>query len=187
MITLISLVAIGWYAFSSVRQFYYTQVSEDLKASAHIIQAQVLASYKTGSSTDLDRLCKMLGKAGQIRITVIDTSGKVLADLPEGLPSIDDHSQRPEVISAREGQIGSNVRFSKTIGADMMYIAIPIMDQGDLVAVLRVSKQVSAIDDQLRTIYYRISIGSIFVVIGAAVLSLIFSRRISSENPQSSS
>jgi len=38
LITLISLVAIGWYASSSMQQFYYTQVAEDLKASAHIIE-----------------------------------------------------------------------------------------------------------------------------------------------------
>jgi len=55
LITLISLAAVGWYASSSMQQFYYTQVSEDLKASAHVIEKQVLASYKTG---DLEQQAK---------------------------------------------------------------------------------------------------------------------------------
>jgi two-component system phosphate regulon sensor histidine kinase PhoR len=116
LITLISLAAIGWYASSSMQQFYYTQVAEDLKASAHIIEEQVLASYKTGDSTSLDKLCKMLGTAGQRRITVIETSGKVLTDSQEDPKQMDNHSDRPEIIEAMKEQIGSEIRFSHTLG-----------------------------------------------------------------------
>jgi len=47
LITLISLAAVGWYASSSMQQFYYTQVAEDLKASAHVIEELILAVEST--------------------------------------------------------------------------------------------------------------------------------------------
>ena len=179
LITLISLAAVGWYASSSMQQFYYTQVAEDLKASAHVIEEQVLASYKTGDSTSLDKLCKMLGTAGQRRITVIETSGKVLADSQEDPQQMDDHSDRPEVIEAMENQTGSEIRFSHTLGLNMMYVAIPLKAEDRVIAVLRIAKPVSAINRQLKSIYYKILIGGLIVAAVAALLSLAVSRKIS--------
>ena len=179
LITLISLAAVGWYASSSMQQFYYTQVAEDLKASAHVIEEQVLASYKTGDSTSLDKLCKMLGTAGQRRITVIETSGKVLADSQEDPQQMDDHSDRPEIIEAMKEQIGSEIRFSHTLGLNMMYVAIPLKAEDRVIAVLRIAKPVSAINRQLKFIYYKILIGGLIVAVVAALLSLAVSRKIS--------
>ena len=140
LITLISLAAIGWYASSSMRQFYYTQVAEDLKASAHVIEEQVIASYKTGDSARLSQLCKMLGDAGQRRITVIKPSGKVLADSHEDPQEMDDHSDRPEIIAAMKEQVGSEIRFSHTLGLNMMYVAIPLK-AGEKTVTRRVTAQ----------------------------------------------
>ena len=179
LITLISLAAIGWYASSSMQQFYYTQVAEDLKASAHVIEKQVLGSYKTGELTSLNKLCKMLGTAGQRRITVIETSGKVLADSQEDPQQMDDHSDRPEIIEAMKEQIGSEIRFSHTLGLNMMYVAIPLKAQDRIVAVLRIAKPVSAINKQLKSIYYKILIGGLIVAAVAALVSLAVSHKIS--------
>jgi len=179
LITLISLVAIGWYASSSMQQFYYTQVTEDLKASACVIEKQVLASYKNNEPAYLDELCKMLGTAGQRRITVIETTGKVLADSQEDPQQMDNHSDRPEIIKAMKEQAGSAIRFSHTLGLDMMYVAIPLKVQGRIVAVLRIAKPVSAINGQLKSVHYKILIGASFVAAIAALLSLAVSRKIS--------
>ena len=179
LITLISLAAIGWYASSSMQQFYYTQVAEDLKASAHVIEEQVLASYETEDSAGLDKLCKMLGTAGQRRITVIETSGKVLADSQEDPQEMDNHSDRPEIIEAMNEQVGSKIRFSHTLGLDMIYVAIPLTAENRVIAVLRIAKPVSAINGQLESIYHKIFIGGFIVAAVAALLSLAVSRKIS--------
>jgi two-component system phosphate regulon sensor histidine kinase PhoR len=179
LITLISLAAIGGYASRSMQQFYYAQVAEDLKASTRIIEEQVLASYKTGGSTGLDTLCKMLGTAGQRRITVIDISGKVLADSQEAPRQMDNHSDRPEIIAAVKGGTGSEIRFSHTLGLNMMYVAIPLKDQSGIMAVLRIAKPVSAINKQLKSIYYKILMGGLIIAAAAALLSLGISRKIS--------
>ena len=179
LITLISLAAIGWYASNSMQQFYYTQVAEDLKASAHVIEEQVFASYKTGEATSLDALCKVLGTAGQRRITVIEISGKVLADSQEDPQQMDNHSDRPEIIEAMKEQIGSEIRFSHTLGLNMMYVAIPLKAQDRIVAVLRIAKPVSAINKQLKSIYYKILIGGLIVAAVAALVSLAVSHKIS--------
>lgn len=182
LVTLISLAAIGWYALSSMQQFYYNQVKEDLKASARIIQDQVLESYEEGDLIKLDKLCTSLSVSGQRRITVIETSGKVVAESrkdPEEMKRMDDHSDRPEIIAAMKDQPGSDIRFSNTLGVDMMYVAIPLKDKERIAAVLRIAKPVSSINAQLDSIYDKIFFGSLMVAVAAALLSLIVSRKIS--------
>jgi two-component system, OmpR family, phosphate regulon sensor histidine kinase PhoR len=179
LIALISVAAIGWYASSSVQRFYYTQVAEDFKASAHIIEEQILAFQGRNKSDDLDKLCKTLGAASQRRITVIETSGRVIADSEENPQQMDSHSDRPEIIQAMKGRPGYEIRFSHTLGLNMMYVAVPLKSDDKIVAVLRIAKSVSSIDRQLKTIYYQIIISSLIIAIVAAMVSLTVSRKLS--------
>ncbi len=92
---------------------------------------------------------------------------------------MDDHSDRPEIIEAMEDQIGSEIRFSHTLGLNMMYVAIPLKAEDRVIAVLRIAKPVSAINRQLKSIYYKIIIGGLIVAVVAALLTLAVSHKIS--------
>jgi two-component system phosphate regulon sensor histidine kinase PhoR len=62
------------------------------------------------------------------RITVIDRSGRVRADsdVPaEQLPSLENHSGRPEVRAALAGKTGRSERSSTTVGHQLLYVAVP--------------------------------------------------------------
>ena len=179
LITLVSLAAIGVYAYNSMQRFYYEQVSEDLRASASIIEKQVSDSYISGDYEVLNVLCKSLSEAGNRRITVVDVNGKVIAETREDPGEMEDHSNRPEIIAAGKNMSGSDIRPSKTLGVDMMYVAIPIKDKEKIVAVLRIARSVSSINDQLAIISNRIFAGGVIVAFAAALLSLFVSRKIS--------
>jgi len=92
---------------------------------------------------------------------------------------MDNHSDRPEIIEAMKEQIGSEVRFSHTLGLNMMYVAIPLQTEDKVIAVLRIAKPVSAINSQLKYIYYKVLTGGLIVATVAAFLSLAVSRKIS--------
>ena len=180
LITLISLAAVGWYAASSMEDFYYEQVSEDLKASADIIQQQVLELHQAGDLKSLRELSNSFSIAAQRRITIIEPSGRVIIDSQEDPAQMDDHSDRPEVLKAMKKQVGTEVRFSSTLGLNMMYVAIPVETESGIAAVLRIAKPVSAINSRLKSIYYEVLFASLIVAAAAAILSLVISRRISS-------
>jgi two-component system, OmpR family, phosphate regulon sensor histidine kinase PhoR len=68
------------------------------------------------------------GAAGEIRITLIDRSGRVHADTDvpaQELRGVENHAGRPEVAAAIAGRIGSATRRSATVGSDWLYVAIP--------------------------------------------------------------
>ncbi len=63
--------------------------------------------------------------AARARATIIDGSGKVLADSEAQASAMENHATRPEFASALKGQPGSNTRVSHTLGTEFRYVAAP--------------------------------------------------------------
>lgn len=181
LVTLISLVAVTWYSSYSFRRFYLDQTRTELNTLAHFAAEQISPVLQTKESAELNEICKKLGDAGdgQIRITVILPSGKVLGDSDEDPAIMEDHSDRPEIIDAFTKGFGWSPRLSPTLGINMMYVAIPIKEQGEAVAVVRTAIPATAIDQALSNIYVKILWGGVAIAICSAGISLVISRRIS--------
>src|ERR1700675_3874458 len=66
------------------------------------------------------------GQAAGARATVIDSSGKVLADSEVDPRTMENHAQRPEFIAALGGHLGIDERSSRTLGIPFLYVAAPV-------------------------------------------------------------
>jgi len=88
-----------------------------------LLFASRISSTPPGSVHDVtEQVAKLLGA----RATVIDSSGRVLAD-SEGNPErMENHATRPEFVAALQGRMGTAVRDSATIGIPYLYVASPI-------------------------------------------------------------
>ncbi len=100
------------------------------QVAARLIEEIRLARDLVRAEPDLpsaaDRLADRLGRDLRVRLTVIDASGKVLGDTEldgEALSSVENHSDRPEVIEAVRGGTGRSIRYSRTLAENMLYIA----------------------------------------------------------------
>jgi len=65
-------------------------------------------------------------QAAGARATVIDSSGKVLADSESDPRAMENHTQRPEFIAALSGHLGKDQRSSHTLGIPFLYVAAPV-------------------------------------------------------------
>jgi two-component system phosphate regulon sensor histidine kinase PhoR len=178
LITLISLVAVTWFASSSIRNFFLDQTASDLLTRASLLENQMSQFLGPLETSVVDAICKEIGVSSATRITVILPSGVVIGDSNENPAIMDNHASRPEVITAREGGVGKSIRFSMTLQKRMMYVAIPLKDKQKIVAIIRAALPVTAIDQELKTIQIKIMLGGLFIALLAAVISLFVSRRI---------
>jgi two-component system, OmpR family, phosphate regulon sensor histidine kinase PhoR len=107
------------------------------------------------------------------RATLIASDGTVLAD-SEAVPSqMDNHANRPEVIAALRGQIGSSTRDSRTMHVAFLYEAAPVPG-----GVVRLAYRLSAIDEvnrQVRNSLLKTSAASILL---AMVLAFVATQSI---------
>ncbi len=179
LVIIVALIIIAWYLSDLLPDFYHEQVADDLRARARLIEQQVLPDINNLDYSSIDEKIKKLGMVSSTRITIILPNGRVIADSDENPDRMEDHSNRPEIKEAIESGRGMNIRFSTTLGRRMMYLALPIEEQGQILAVVRTSIPVVAIDQELENIYNKFILSVIVVAICAAGLSLILSRRIS--------
>ena len=69
-------------------------------------------------------------EALRTRVTLIDGGGRVFFDTHGVAPAMENHNDRPEVVAARQGGSGSDVRTSRTIREGSVYVA-KLLDPND--------------------------------------------------------
>lgn len=129
----LTLMATLLIAVAIFHHMYREQVIEDMRTYSYVVK-NLIASEKEleGKFTDHE---------ADMRITVISKNGEVLFDNEAGDGALDNHAQRPEIVSARESGEGYSVRHSDTLEQDMYYYAVMLDNE----KVLRVSKEASSI------------------------------------------
>jgi two-component system phosphate regulon sensor histidine kinase PhoR len=176
LITVAALLTITWYLSQLLPEFYHNQVADDLQARARLIEGQIL---KESDFQAIDGLSKKLGTSSSTRITVILPNGVVVADSDHDPATMENHGNRPEVKEALEKGVGRSLRFSSTLNKTMMYLAVPIEEQGRTLAVVRTSIPAVAMDKNLKDIYNKIILSVAIIAIFAAGVTFVIARTIS--------
>jgi len=95
----------------------------------------------------LQPITRQAAKEANERATVIDSSGKVLADSEADPATMENHAGRPEFAQALQGQMGTATRSSATVGVDFLYAAVPIPG-----GAVRLAHPLSAVRDANRRV-----------------------------------
>jgi len=152
LLVLISLGFIFFFLDRSLKQRTFREISQSLTNQVLILESRISSIPKPLNKPDyLDSLSKELaGKIGA-RITVIGIDGKVLADsdvVREALPSLENHLyKRPEVSEALDGRIGQDVRYSTTLRIDMLYLALPLKEDGSITGIIRMALPLTGVQE----------------------------------------
>ncbi len=77
---------------------------------------------------DLDAWVEQMFLVSGLRYSVISTEGEVLADSHSEAEETENHADRPEVMAANAGEVGTDSRPSETTGFDQHYLALPPED-----------------------------------------------------------
>ena len=176
VVTLGALAGTAWYAEHSLRQFHQQQTATDLEARARLFAGNLPLTRDPAS---VDRVCKELGRVTLTRITVVNPDGRVIGDSDENPASMENHRSRPEIATALAGGNGQSIRYSDTLARRLMYFAIPVMQDGTVAGVIRVSLPLAVVEDALNRYYRHVAMGALAVVALFALLAFILSRRIS--------
>jgi len=178
LITLLSLLAVSWYASSSLHHFFLDQTAADLKIRALLVEKQIFAHLAPLDAANVDAICKDIGKHSVTRITVILPSGQVVGDSRETPRLMDNHADRPEIAIALKGNPGQSTRYSNTLRQQMMYVSVPLQKDQTTLGVIRTSVPITSIKGELRSIQTKIALGGLLIAVLAAWISLLISRRI---------
>jgi two-component system phosphate regulon sensor histidine kinase PhoR len=187
IIVILCTAAVGFYAVRSVRDFYYDQTERELQARGALIREQLVTAMDVDSPQQLEDLLRRLGEASGTRITLIAADrpeaarGKVLADSDSDPATMENHADRKEFLLALLGRPARTIHFSDTLGEDMMYVAIPVREDGRITTVLRTAMPLTRMNDALGVLYGSIAVSALVVAVIAAAIGFYVSRRISGQ------
>ncbi|MFA4840038.1 MAG: ATP-binding protein, partial [Candidatus Neomarinimicrobiota bacterium] len=125
---------------------------------------------------ELDRLTKEYRTETTTRITIIDTTGKVIADSEKDPRQMNNHRFRPEIRTALSGAVGSDIRFSGTVDSEMLYIATPFVQNGQTIAVIRSSIYLSDVRTMIVGFKQRLLRISLACVVLAMAISFLLAK-----------
>ncbi len=86
------------------------------------MQAKVYEELLGGG--DISRYADAEDEISGVRTTIIEPSGKVILDTEADVSELENHLGRPEIRQALSNGTGTNIRYSDTLGKELMYVAL---------------------------------------------------------------
>jgi two-component system phosphate regulon sensor histidine kinase PhoR len=150
-----------------------TEIERNLKQKTRLFAHRVEIDH----THTLAEIAAQEGLAAGARATVIDASGKVLADSESDPAQMENHAKRVEFAAALAGQTGENERRSATLGIPFLYVAAPI--SGGAVRLAYPLSDIEAVQAQVRRkLFWGSAIASLMALLIAAGASIWMARRL---------
>jgi len=121
-VLLVTVLALAWSADALLRSSLEGEIRASLERDAHLVR-RALPTDPSRLQSSVLQLAEETG----LRITIIDTTGRVVAESELGgdaLATLENHLGRPEIQEAIKSGTGANRRISHTVGRPLLYVAI---------------------------------------------------------------
>ncbi|HET9865691.1 MAG TPA: HAMP domain-containing protein, partial [Nitrospira sp.] len=183
---LCGFVIAGVLAARSLAEQELAQSGEALEVSTHLI-ALDLRPLVTASPLppipQLQTIVREFSERARARVTLIDASGRVLADSAvrdADVAAVENHRTRPEIEQAVATGTGTDLRASHTTGERTLYRAVRLGDPGAASAplYLRLGLPMTALEHELTILQRNLTLafGSAFLI--AVAMSVWLARSL---------
>ena len=130
--------------------------------------------------TELEVIIKDLSKKLNLRISIINENGEVVAESHKNIEDIKNHSNRVEIIEAKNIGLGKDTRVSETLNKDLIYIAKKVSFNEEIY-YLRMADYTNKITDNFKKLTFEIFIYISFFLIIAFISTYFISIKIQRE------
>lgn len=152
-------------------QFIYRQSQNYYLTQAKLV-ADIFTDEEFENRQAYEAFVQKIALKYDFRITIIDRNGEVYADSGTDEP-LENHKNREEVIRALQGESVTVNRYSKTMGQQYSYSAVPVSND-DFSGVLRISLPLSELRDLNSHIFYSIIYAVLICFIIAVFAAILF-------------
>jgi two-component system phosphate regulon sensor histidine kinase PhoR len=140
LLIILTMLGLGVYLSNFMRQVYLSDLEAELISEARLAGDDLSASLTAAvDPVELDALARHWASLLDRRVTIILADGSVAGESHEDRSQMDNHLNRPEIQQALAQGQGSSTRFSRTVGYEMMYTAVPVIANGQVTGFVRVA------------------------------------------------
>ncbi len=181
-VTAVVMFVMGLYVTRAWERHAVERLEAALATSARVVHEAVISpTGGTFPPDDVQRLAERYGSTLGVRVTVIAADGTVLGDSErdrDSLREMEHHATRPEVRAALAGGIGSDMRRSRTLNVEMLYVAIPLEGPSRPRGVVRLAVPLTEAAKTSRSIRRTVEGGAVLAIGVALAVALLVSRHV---------
>ncbi|MGH7319756.1 MAG: ATP-binding protein [Candidatus Rokuibacteriota bacterium] len=181
-VTAIGMAVLGLVVTWALETRAVASLEAGLVTAARVLHDPVATELLPGAPpARVQQAVERYGTQLAARVTVIAPDGTVLGDSErdaESLHGMENHGTRPEVRAALARQVGRDIRRSRTLDLDMLYVAIPVQESGRVTGVIRLALPLAEVARASAWVSRTVAggVGLAFAV--ALVAALFISRRV---------
>ena len=177
LLIIIIVSVLSFIAYQIIKKNYINNLTNELVNEALIIKDLTFNDYINNDVNNISNKVNQLGKNINKRVTIIKADGTVIADSEKNYFDMENHINRPEIIQAMNGLVSSSIRFSNTLKLNMLYVAVPIKNNEEIIGVYRVSVWLKDIKEVIKGFKSKIFLLAIVIIIITFFLAYIISLR----------
>jgi len=166
-------------SFRAIRHHHIDTLTRNLKNLCITLKLKISPLLESNQIEELDTLIKNLGKQIDTRITIINPDGVVFADSEKNPSLMENHKNRIEIIQAIKYGFGTSLRYSASVKEEMLYVAMPIGEDGEVYGILRASLFLKEINNLLNNLKMNIIKIAVIIVVILLIGAFFFSRNFS--------
>ena len=122
---------------------------------------------------------QQISRISRSRLTLVDARGVVFADSEKAIAGLENHLYRPEIQEARLRGEGKSVRYSSTLGVNMLYVAVVIKNGPKISGYIRLARPLHDVQIAVEQVYRSIFLAMLIGALVSLMVALFFAYRLS--------
>lgn len=178
---LLATVGLTIYFSGFLQRTYIADLRAQLTAEARLL-SDALSPLLSEESTiqTIQPLAERWGQLLGARVTIVRIDGTVLGDSHENPAKMENHIDRPEIQQALASGIGFSMRFSRTVGFRMMYVATTVRSADNrVVGFVRVALPMTQIEQNAADLRRAILATSLTTALLIVLLAMLIAEQLS--------
>jgi two-component system phosphate regulon sensor histidine kinase PhoR len=178
----LTMVVAGLYLNRALEKFAVESLQARLELAGRLLhdEARTLLT-RPARAGETHAFVTRAAAPTQSRVTLIAPDGRVVGDSdvePRDLDRLENHRERPEVREALQGRVGHDLRTSVSVSAPLLYVAVPVVDGGRVVGVLRTALPLAAVTSSYAALHRVMLVGAFVALAVALGIGLFVARRV---------
>lgn len=170
----VSMGSLSWLLSSSVRETYLNRYRASLLAEAKILAASLPPILQKGPPyAGLNDFVAQNAALLEARLTIVLPDGQVIGESSQSPEQMENHLNRPEIQQALHTGTGAAIRYSDTLGTQMLYVAVPVKEGENTIGVIRLAVSLAQLQANTNFILQSFLGATLLMTLAAIVLSAI--------------
>jgi two-component system, OmpR family, phosphate regulon sensor histidine kinase PhoR len=174
---IILIAALLFLIIGHTREYYLSLLKREINEKINMVELEIKqapGNYLYGSIREREDRIRSLSRIINLRITLVDNSGAVIADSEyTRVDEMDNHKYRDEIQQAQRSGTGESIRYSSTLHSDLLYLA----RKSDAI-IIRLAKPLAEVDESISRLFRYILAAGFAAALISGFLVIVIARRI---------